>query len=83
MSLANSYVDEGNLVGDKTIVFPWPMRQVQVTNDSTNTNLRFKLNESEDYRTLKPLETWVLNKGRVPKLFLASAGCDYRVWGTG
>jgi len=85
MSLANSYVAESTLAATTdTITFPWPAREVQITNDSTQHNLQFKLNSSESYRTLKPYETCTITNARCPELFISSsASVPYRIWGLG
>ena len=84
MSYANSHSDEGTLNGTLTISFPWPVRQVQITNDSAVTDLQFRLNPSETYRTLKPYETASLECVRVTDLYLSTTNSvNYRVWGLG
>jgi len=85
MSLANRHVVESTLAGTtETITFPWPVREVQITNDSKIADLQFKLNASETYATLKPYETCTITNVRVPELYLSSsASVPYRVWGTG
>jgi len=82
MPYANSYVDEGTLSGDKVITFPWKPKQLQITNDSSTKDLKYKFNDSEDYRTLKPYETSSLTDISIRTLYLICDG-DYRVWGTG
>jgi hypothetical protein len=57
MSYANSHSVEGGLNGAITISFPWPVRELQITNDSATYDLKYKLNSSEEFRTLKPFET--------------------------
>ena len=84
MSYANSHSVESSLTGTETLTFPWPVRQVQITNDSETTALQFKLNASENYRTLKPFETADLENVRVTELYLnTAASVAYRVWGLG
>ena len=85
MSLANSYVAEATLASTTaTITFPWPAREVQITNDSKTADLQFKLNLSETYRTLKPYETCTITNMRVPELYISSsASVPYRIWGLG
>ena len=84
MSLANSHSVETSLNGTETITFPWPVREVQITNDSVTNNLQYKLNSSETFRTLKPFETSTLQGVRVTELYLStSASVDYRIWGLG
>ena len=84
MSLANNRSVESSLNGTVTITFPWPVREVQITNDSTTKDLKYKLNSSETYRTLKPHETSTLTNVRVPELYLfTTASVNYRVWGLG
>ena len=84
MSLANSHSVETSLNGTETITFPWPVREVQITNDSVTNNLQYKLNSSETFRTLKPFETSTIQGGRVTELYLStSASVDYRIWGLG
>jgi len=85
MSFANSHSVEGTLAATTaTITFPWPVREVQITNDSTAADLQFKLNSSETYRTLKPYETATLEGVRVPELYISSsASVPYRIWGLG
>jgi len=84
MSLANSHSVETSLNGTETITFPWPVREVQITNDSVTNNLQYKLNSSETFRTLKPFETSTIQGVRVTELYLStSASVDYRIWGLG
>ena len=85
MSFANSHSAEGTLMSTSlTITFPWPARQVQITNDSSINSLEFKLNASETYRTLKPYETATLENVRMPEVYINSdANVAYRVWGLG
>lgn len=81
MSLTNSYSKESTLTGTETITFPWRMREFQITNDSTNADLKYRLNESETYRTLKPYETSTLTNVSNRELFLSGTAVSYRVWG--
>lgn len=84
MPYANSYSYEDTLTGTLTINFPIPVREIQITNDSTDHSLQFKLNDSEDYRTLYGLETCTLADIRTDTLFLStSADVEYRIWGLG
>jgi hypothetical protein len=84
MSLANSYVVEDSLNGTVTLTFPWPAREVQITNDSPTSNLQYKLNSSETFRTLKPYETSTLERVRVTELYLSTTALvAYRMWGLG
>ena len=85
MSYANSHSVEGTLASTSaTITFPWPVREVQITNDSPVANFQYKLNASETYRTLKPFETSRLEGVRCNELFINSAASvDYRIWGLG
>lgn len=85
MSYANSHSVEGTLAATSaTIDFPWPVREVQVTNDSPTGQLQYKLNASETYRTLRPLETSTISNVRVKELFINSADTvEYRIWGLG
>ena len=82
MSYANSYVAEGSFVGEKTIAFPWNPKHLQITNDSQANSLKYKFNESEDYRTLRPYETSALEGITIKTLYLILDG-EYRIWGTG
>ena len=85
MSRANSHVVENTLESTTlTISFPWPVREVQITNDSALWPLKYKLNSSETYRTLKPYETSTITDVRVTQLLLSSDNTvAYRVWGLG
>jgi len=82
MSYANNYSDEGVVSGIKTITFPWYPKRLQITNDSSSKDLKYKFNESEYYRTLKPYETSSIDGVTIKTLFL-SGDDAYRVWGTG
>lgn len=84
MSYANSHSVEDSVNGTSTIAFPWPVRQVQITNDSSSGDLQFRLNETETYRTLKPFETASLESVRITNLYLnTTTSVDYRIWGLG
>lgn len=83
MSYANSYVDEGTLSGQKIITFPWKPKEIQVTNDSSTKELKYKFNESEDFRTLKPYETSTLCNISIRTLYISGDNINYRVWGSG
>ena len=83
MSYANSYVEESTLIGTKVITFPWKPRQLQITNDSSTKDLKYKLNESEEYRTLKPYETSTLVNINIRELYISGNSIPYRVWGLG
>lgn len=84
MSYANNYSNEGTLIGDDIIVFPWKPKEIQITNDSGLKDLKYKFNESETYRTLKPYETSTVRGVSVRNLYLSTAtSCAYRVWGLG
>lgn len=76
---------EGNLgiAEEKTITFPWKPKEIQVTNDSASDNLKYKFNDSETYRTLKPLETSTLYNISIRNLILFGTAIPYRVWGLG
>jgi len=82
MSFANNYSDEGPLSGSKTLTFPWRAKTLHITNDGPSESLRFKFHESENYRTLKPYETYLGEGITVNKLYLSGV-VDYRVWCTG
>ena len=82
MSYANSFSDEGGIQGEGCITFPWKPKELQITNDSPTELLKYRFNESEEYRTLKPYETSTLRGISIRKLHLSGA-CDYRVWGLG
>ena len=83
MSYANSYIDEDLISGYKTITFPWKPKEIQITNDSSSDNLKYKFNESEDYRTLKPYETSTLTNISIRNLYLFGTSIPYRVWALG
>lgn len=83
MSYANSYSDEGTLNGTKTIAFPWKPKEVQITNDSSSKDLKYKFNESEEYRTLKPYETSIICNISIRNLYISGIGVNYRIWGLG
>jgi len=83
MSYANSYVKEETLSGVETIEFPWPAREMQLTNDSTAGELQFKLNASEGYRTLKSYETCTIANARIPSVIISGTNIPYRLWALG
>ncbi len=83
MSYANSHSVEDNTSNINQIDFPWPIREMQITNDSSGSNLQFKLNETETYRTLKPYETCTLEHVRVTTVYLNGVSVPFRVWGLG
>lgn len=74
MSYANSYSVESTLDGEKLITFPWKPKEIQITNDSGTKELKYKFNESENYRTLKPYETSILCNISIRTLILVGAG---------
>jgi len=55
-SISNLFVDEGTLNGEKAINFPWRARYIEIINDSSTKNLKYKFSESQNFATLKPLE---------------------------
>ncbi len=84
MSYSNSHSVEGSLNGTATITFPWPVKEVQITNDSATHDLKYRLNSSETYRTVKPLETSRLERVRITSLELSTTfEVPYRIWGLG
>jgi hypothetical protein len=84
MSYANSHSVESSINGTSTIQFPWPVREVQITNDSPTNSLQFKLNETETFRTLQAFETATLTNVRITELYLSStASVTFRIWGLG
>jgi len=82
MSYANNYSDEGDLSGTKTITFPWKPKHLQITNDSSSNDLKYKFKSSEEYRTLKPYETSSLEGISIRNLHI-SGNVPYRIWATG
>lgn len=80
---ANSYSDEGTVNGEKIITFPWKPKELQITNDSGTKPLKYKFNNSEDYRTLMPYETSTICNISIKTLYILGSGVDYRVWGLG
>jgi len=83
MSLANKRSFEDTLNGAIELDFSMPMRSLTVINDSATVSLKFKLNLSENYSTIKAGETLQMEGVRVPVLYLQSAGAQYRVWALG
>lgn len=81
MSLTNSYSKESTLTGTETITFPWRMKELQITNDSTSADLQYKFNDSETFRTLKPYETSTITNVSMRQLYLSGTTVTYRVWG--
>ena len=84
MVYANVTTDEDSsgLYGEKTIVFPWPPKQLTIVNDGPLADLQWKFKEGHDWATLKPRET-IAFPCSVTQLILSSAGAKYRVWGIG
>jgi len=84
MSYANSHAVETSLNGTETISFPWPVREIQITNDSAVNDLKYKFKSAETFSTLKPGESRRLPLVRIHNLFLStSASVAYRIWGIG
>jgi hypothetical protein len=77
---ANLESIEGNLNGNLTHTLARKSRQIVLTNDSADYELKFKFNESEEFATLKPTETismtvWVRNV-----ILQAPFLTAYRLW---
>lgn len=83
MLYANNYSEESNINGEKIIDFPWSPKELQITNDSSSGDLKYKFNKKEVYRTLKPYETSTLTNISINELYLSGSNVDYRVWGLG
>lgn len=66
----------------KTITFPWPVKQLTITNDSRRISLSWKFKTGHDWATLKPGET-VSIRCSVRYLQLSGEDAVYRVWGIG
>ena len=81
-SLANLEAKEGTVNGQLTLTFSLPHRRYTITNDSLNKDLQFKFNESEEFATLKPTETFNPHV-HTNKVIIAGSGVEYRIWGLG
>ncbi len=80
-SIANLFVDEGTLSGESIISLPWRARYIEIINDSSTKNLKYKFNSTQGYATLKPLEA-VSPHIKSRKVYLSGTG-PYRVRGEG
>lgn len=83
MSLANQFVDEGTIATHHDIDYPIPVRRIVIINDSSTISLKFRINEGQDWATLKANETVQMEGLRVPTLHLSGNGAVYRVWALG
>ena len=85
MSTANTYAAEGTLAATTgTVEFPWPAREVQIINDSTQFDLQFRFNPTETYLTVGPQEVVSMEDVRIVTLYINSAeSVPYRIWGLG
>ena len=81
----NNHSLEGTLASTtETLTFPWPLLELQITNDSLTDNLQFRFSTNENYRTLYPKETCRLENVRLRDLHInSSASVAYRIWGLG
>ncbi len=80
-SIANLFVDEGTLSGESIISLPWRARYIEIINDSSTKNLKYKFISTQDYATLMPLES-VSPHIKSREVYLSGTG-PYRVRGEG
>ena len=67
--------------GAATYTLKLKSRKLVITNDSSGADLLFKLNESEDFGTLKPTES--ISMYVTTKTVIVSGGGNYRIWSFG
>jgi len=78
---ANFKSFEGSLSGEKTLTFEWNPRMIEIINDSTSVNMKYKFHASEDFATLKPAEAF--SSDMTVKQVILSGSAGYRVRGIG
>lgn len=81
MGCSNFQSFEGNISTETTKEFNLRARKIVLINDSSSTNLQFKLNSSEGYGTLKPTEELSMEGVHHKSIILnASSPVPYRLW---
>ena len=79
---ANLDSHEGTTDNAATIVLARRSRHLQITNDSSTTDLKFRFKESTQWATLRPTETISMHVW-VNKIYLSGNSVDYRIWNYG
>jgi len=79
---ANLDSHEGNTDGATTVVLARRSRHLQITNDSSNADLKFRFKESTEWATLRPTETISMHVW-VDRVYLFGDNVNYRVWNYG
>lgn len=82
MAYSNLDPFEGIANGDVTIALTRRSRHLQITNDSSTDNLRFRLSEKTNWATLMPTETISMHIWAT-KVYLNGLSVPYRVWNYG
>jgi hypothetical protein len=85
-SYANLDAREGSVTSSETITFNWKPRKIIIINDSATRSMKFKLNTSETYATLRATETFsaeMASKTLTIESEDGIASVPYRIWGIG
>lgn len=83
MSTSNIYPDRSSLNGSKTIPFPIPVRELQITNTSGSALLKWRFRESQGWAELDPTEIITIMDVSVRNLYLEATNGSYRTLGKG
>lgn len=79
---SNLDAHEGNTSSVSVISLARRSRHLQISNDSSTTDLKFRFKTSANWATLKPTETISMHVW-VDKVYLSGNNVPYRVWNYG
>jgi hypothetical protein len=82
MAYSNLDAHEGNTNTQTVIPLTRRSRHLQITNDSTATDLKFRFKESQVWATLHPTETVSMHVW-IDTVYLSGANVPYRIWNYG
>jgi hypothetical protein len=74
---------EGNTNTKTEVVLTRRSRSLQITNDSTSNDLKFRFKESTPWATLHATETISMYDIWIKTIFLSGANIPFRIWAYG
>ena len=77
-----SHEEDVGLFGERVILFPWPVKNLNIANDSDTEELEWKFKSSHEYSTLQPGESLNIDVD-IKQIVLRANGAIYRLWGLG
>ena len=82
MAYSNLDAHEGNTGTTTVVPLTRRSRHLQITNDSSSNELKFRFKESTAWATLKPTETIAMHVW-IDTVYLAGANVPFRIWNYG